>query len=282
MKKLLPFLLILLSLSIRPLRGIPSEYHYPLSIPLARAQEFNFNRAYSDYLFNYNQYRQSYNEYIAAKEAYLSYQTLASKNLALEKTSKMLKDEDGVIRTYLTALRMKLAETTGISNDEQNILYLKLDSEVGWYGKHQASLSSAATLEDLVDSAKKMADKYQTTEILIYQALGTILSGKEINFRDQLNNKIQQFKEKIGEIRQRGDKETALAERWLLEAENRLTRSQEKQFAAQQILAKMKSSDSNKNQSYNKAQFAIEESHQYLKEANSYLKEVIREIKSAN
>ena len=246
------------------------------------AQEFNFNRAYNDYLFNYNQYRQSYSEYVAVRESYLTYKTLTSKNLALEKTSKMLKDEDEVIRTYLTVLRMKLAETTGISNDEQNILYLKLDSEVGWYGKHQEGLSSAATLEDLVDSAKKVADKYQTTEILIYQTLGTILSGKEINFRDQLNNKIQQFKEKIGEIRQRGDKDTALAERWLLEAENRLTRSQEKQFTAQQILAKIKSSDVNKNQSYNKAQFALEESHQYLKEVNSYLKEVIREVKSAN
>lgn len=282
MKKILSGFLILLSLSIRPLRGIPSEYHYPLSIPLARAQEFNFNRAYSDYLFNYNQYRQSYGEYVSARESYLTYQTLTSKNLALEKTSKMLKDEDEVILTYLTALRMKLAETPGISNDEQNILYLKLDSEVGWYGKHQTSLSSAATLEDLVDSAKKMADEYQNTEVLIYQTLGAILSAKENNFRSQLSNKIQQLKEKVGEIRQKGDKETTRAERWLLEAENRLTRSQEKQFAAQQILAKIKSSDTNKSQNYNKAQFAIEESHQYLKEANSYLKEVLREIKSAN
>lgn len=252
------------------------------SFTLVKAQEFNFNRAYSDYLFNYNQYRQSYTDYVAAKEAYLSYQTLTSKNQALEKTSKMLKDEDEVILTYLTALRMKLAETTGISNYEQNILYLKLDNEVGWYGQHKESLTSAATLEDLVASSTKVADKYKNTEILIYQTLGTILSGKETNFRDQLTGKIQQLKEKIGEIRQRGDKDTALAERWLLEAENRLTRSQEKQFTAQQILAKIKSSDLNKNQSYNKAQFAIEESHQYLKEANSYLKEVIREIKSAN
>jgi hypothetical protein len=248
----------------------------------AQAQEFDFQKAYNDYLFNYDQYRQSYNEYVVAKESFLTYQTLTSKNSALEKTAKMLKNEEEVIRTYLTALRMKIKEMAGISNDEKNILYLKLDNEIDWYSKDQANLSSAATLEDLTDSAKKMADKYQSTEVLIYQTLGAILSGKENNLKDQLSNKIRQLKEKTGEIRQRGEKDTSLIERWLLEAENRLTRSQEKQFTAQQILAKMKEQDTDKSQTYNKAQFALEESHQYLKEANSYLKEVIREIKSAN
>ncbi len=273
MKKILPGFLILLLLS---------TIHFTLLPPPVSAQDFNFNRAYNDYLFNYGQYRQSYSEYVSAKEAYLSYQTLTSKTQALEKTLKMLKDEDEVIKTYLTALRMKLAETTGISNYEQNVLYLKLDSEVSWYAQHKESLSSAATLEDLVTSSEKVADRYKNTEVLIYQTLGTILAGKETNFRNQLADKIQELKAKIGEIRQRGDKDTALAERWLLEAENRLTRSQEKQFTAQQILTKIKSSDTDKNQSYNKAQFAIEESHQYLKEANSYLKEVLREVKSAD
>ncbi len=249
------------------------------SFNLVKAQEFNFTKAYDDYLFNYNQYRQSYKEYLTAKEAYLSYQTLTSKNQALEKTLKMLKDKDEVIKTYLTALKMKIAETAGISKYEQNILYLKLDNEIEWYGQHKESLNSVATLEDLTSLVEKIAERYKTTEILIYQTLGAILSGKENNFREKLATKIQQLKEKVGEIRQKGDKDTSLIERWLLETENRLTRSQEKQFAAQQILAKIESSDLYKNQSYNKAQFALEESHQYLKEANSYLKEIIREIK---
>ena len=266
MRKILPALLLSFFVFSTPILG----------------QEFNFQKAYEDYLFNYNQYRQSYSDFVAAKEAYLTYQTLTSKNTALEKTQKMLKNEDEVIRTYLTALRMKIAETAGITNDEQSILYLKLDNEVSWYGKHKDSLSSAATLEDLVSSSKKMSDQYKNTEVLTYQTLGTILSGKENDFRNQINTKIQDLKGKIGEIRQKGDKDTSLSERWLLEAENRLTRSQEKQFAAQQILAKIKSTNTDKNQSYNKAQFSLEESHQYLKEANSYLREVLREIKSAD
>ena len=247
-----------------------------------KAQEFNFNRANSDYLYNYGLYRQSYNEYVAAKQAYLKYQTLTSKTEALEKTKQMLKNQDEVIKTYLTALRLKLAETSGISEYEQNILYLKLDSEIAWFAKHQEEIQSAGSLDDLADSAKDGKEQYQKTEILIYESLGGILASKETGLREEINQKIKELKDKIGEIRLKGDKKTALAERWLLEAENRLTRSQEKQFAAQQILSSLKVSNTNKAGDYNQAQFAFEESHQYLKDANSYLKEVLREIKSAD
>src|SRR4030042_6530513 len=64
-------------------------------------QEFNFDRAYQDYLFTYNQYRQAHNEYVTAREQYLNYKTLTSKTLALEQTLKMLQERDNTIRTYL-------------------------------------------------------------------------------------------------------------------------------------------------------------------------------------
>lgn len=246
------------------------------------AQVFDFNRAYNDYLHIYNQYRLTHTDYVAAKQAYLRYQTLTSKTEALSKTLKMLQLRDKVIWTYLTVLRTKLAETTGISDYEQNILYLQLDNEVNWYQDHYDVLPSAGSLEDLVDSAKETEDKYPKTEVLIYQTLGAILAGKEAALRDKANEQIERLNGKIAEIRQRGDKETSLLERWLLEAENRLTRSQEKQFAAQQALAKIKTHERDKHQSYNQAQFTLEESHQYLKEANFYLKELIREVKRAD
>ena len=257
---------------------------WPLVI--AHAQEttpvFDFNRAYNDYVYIYSQYRQAHTEYVVAKQAYLKHKTLTSKTEAQNKTLKMLELRDDVIRTYLTALRMKMAETTGISNYEQNILYLKLDDEVTWYIDHRNALTSAGNLEDLVDSAKETQKKYEKTEILIYQTLGTILAGKEAGLREEINKQIGELKGKVAEIRQRGDKDTTILERWLLEAENRLTRSQEKQFASQQTLTKLNPYDRNKSNDYNKAQFSLEESHQYLKEANSYLKELIREVKLAD
>src|SRR4030042_2935830 len=97
----------------------------------------------------------------------------------------MLELRDEAVKTYLTALRLKLAETTGVSSYEQNSLYLKLDSEVDWYATHREDLSSAGTLEDLLASSKKAQERYPQTEVFIYHTLGTILAGKENQFRHQ-------------------------------------------------------------------------------------------------
>jgi len=245
------------------------------------AQEFNFDRAYSDYLYNYNLYRKSYDTYSTAREAFLKYQTLTSKNEALGKTKEMLNHQDEVAKTYLTALKLKLTDS-GLSNDEQHILSLNLDKEIDWFRQHQEELNKANSLEDLVILAGKSKEQYEKTEVLIYQTLGAILAGKETALREEISQKIKNLKEKVGEIRLKGDKNTSLAERWLLEAENRLIKSQEKQFAAQQTLGKIKESSLNKIRNYNEAQSSLEESHQFLKEANSYLKEIIRELKHAD
>jgi len=246
------------------------------------AQEFNFRKAYEDYLFNFNKYRESHDEYVTAKEAYLSYKTLTSKNTAKEKTAKMLLNEDEVIRTYLTTIRLKLSETTGISNYEQNIIYLKLDEDIALYLNHQDSINTAGSLEDLVKLAQENKENYKKTETLSYQALGSVFASKEINFRNKINKQITLLKEKLGEIRQKGDKQTIKAERWLIEAEDRLLKSQEKEFEAQQTLSQIKITDKYKNKDYNEAQYLFEQSHQYLKEASKQLQEVMREIKTAD
>ncbi len=248
---------------------------------LVLAQEFNFDRAYADYLYNYNLYRESHDNYITARETFLKYQTLTSKNEALGKTKEMLQKQDEVIKTYLTALRIKLMENPGLSTDEQNILFGNLDNEIEWFRQHQEEVNTANSLEDLTALSEKSKEQYQKTEVLIYETLGAIFAGKEIGLREEISQQIKNLKEKVGEIRLKGDKDTSLTERWLLEAENRLTQSQEKQFEAQQKLSKIGSS-LDKNRSYNEAQSSLEESHQFLKEANSYLKEIIRELKHAD
>jgi len=273
MKRLLAIALLALSLI---------TYHLSPQTSFSQEKVFDFNRAYQDYLHTCSQYREAHKDYIAAKSAYLTYKTLTAKTEAQTKTLKMLQLRNNVVRTYLTALRLKLAETTGISNYEQTVLYLKLDSEVSWYINHTDALPSAGSLEDLVETSAEAQEHYGQTEVLAYQTLGTILAGKEEALRDRFKEEINKINDKIAEIRQKGDKETAMLERWVLEAENKLTRSQEKQFEAQQKLAKLESYDSDKMKTYNEARSLFRESHQYLKEAHSYLKEIIREVKRAD
>jgi len=246
------------------------------------AQDFDFNRANSDYLYNLSLYREAHQEYVSAKEAYLKYKTLTSKNTALEKTLRMTQLRDEVVRTYLIALKMKLGETPGIFSDDKNVFNLKLDNEADWYLKHKEELSSAATLGDLANLAKVSSTRYSSrSEILIYQTLYKILLGKEFTLKGEIEIQIEAIREKLKEIKEKGDKDISLPERWLLETENRLLRFEEKVSASQAIMASIEK-NTYRESVYRKAQLLLEEGHQYLKEANRYLKEIIREIKTAD
>lgn len=248
----------------------------------SQESQFDFFRAYQDYTFNYGVYRRAHNDYVLAKGQYLSYKTLKAKTNAQEKTLAMLQARDEVIKTYLTALRLKLVETEGVPSLEKDALFGRIDTEVAWYEDHRIRLASAGSLEDLVENSDEVKDRYPSTEILYYQTLISILAGKENNFRERLMEIISDIKGKVAEIRQNQDKNTRKIERWILEAELRLTRSQEKTFEAQSTISGLKVRDRNKYQIYNAAQELIVESHQYLKEANSFLKEIMDEAKTSD
>lgn len=253
----------------------------------AHAQEptrliFDFSQAYQDYLYTIGQYRKSHQDYIAAKQSYLSYKTLSAKNQCQEKTSQMLKLRDEAIRTYLTALRLKLSELTKILVYEQNMAYLKLESEISWYAKHQDKITSAASLEDLLQTAKETEERYKETEVLAFQTLGLILSYKEESFQAKIEESLSSLNEKTSQIRTDGKKDTTKVERWLLDAQNKITRAKEKRLSARQIINKMKSPDQDKVKTFDSFLSTIAECHQYLKETNSYLKEIIGEIKKSD
>ena len=251
------------------------------SLVWAQEQVFDFNQANNDYLFTHNQYLQAHKDYLTTRQAYLNYQTLTSKTEAQAKALVMLETRDETIRTYLLTLRTKLAEV-GILNYQQNVIYLRLDEEITWYATHKTNFASAGSLNDLVDTASETEKRYPKTEILIYQTLNAILSSKETLLQEEINQQIDSLETKISLIREKGDKETALLERWLLEAENRLGRSQSKRLEAEAMVNSLKEYDRQKNQSFNQSQFLFQEAHQYLKEANGYLLELIREVKYAD
>lgn len=251
-----------------------------LAVSPCRAQDFNFTKAYDDYLFNFNQYQKAHQEYVAAKSAYLTYQTLTAKTEAFDKTLALLQWRDKTVETYLTALRLRLAEATGVTDYEETVLYLKLDNEIGWYQNHYSILPSGGSPEDLFKTSEEAEDQFSATEILAFQTVGAVLNGKIDTHKLAIQNNHDILKTKIAEIRQRGDKDTAVLERWLLEAENKLTRVQEKQFEALQIITTV--SGSKKIDKYTEARLKFKEAGQYLIEANHYLLEIVREIKLAD
>lgn len=242
---------------------------------------FNFQRAYQDFVFNYDLYKTAENEYELARAQYMQSKTLAAQAKAQEATYKMLQARDEVIKTYFTALRQRINEGIGISQDRKEVLYQKIDIEVEWYNQHKQSTSSAASLEDLSTDSNKARDRYRNiTESIAYEILTEIAIGKEYFLRQKQTVIMDELRTKLAEIRANGDLPTDIMERDLLEVENRQARSIAKEEEARKIQtvelpkAKQKAAGF-----YDTIIFRITEAVQYLKEANTYLKEIVQRIK---
>jgi len=249
-----------------------------LTPSLCLAQNFDFKKAFSDYLHNFNLYRDAHLGYVSAKSEYLAYETLASQTKALEKTRSMLEKRDNVLICYLTALRTKLAETTRITNYEQNMKYIFLDNQISFLKVNKENLSSPGSLEDLLKVSAEVEEKYKEIELLSFQTLGIISSSQVEKLHKETERQTQKIEEKINQMRNEGEK-TATLERWLLEVKEKNALSAQKYQEAKNILTAMSTKDQNKKQKWLVSLGKFEEAVQYLKESTSYLKEIVREIK---
>ncbi len=234
----------------------------------------------NDYISALGNFNASFAEFDLAKGQYMASKTLTSQSKLQVATYTMLSNRDEAIKTYLTALKTKLNEAAGVTDPEKKLFGTKLDTEINFFATHKNSLSSAATLEDQEKDSSVARDRFVADEIVLYQALIALPSGKITDFSSKLSNVLNQTKEKIIQVRLEGEKDTQLIERWVLEVENRIQRAQAKQTEAKALIAEIKVKQDDNKSNYDKAVFRLQEALQYLKEANSYLKEIMKEIKT--
>jgi len=245
----------------------------------ASPSQFNFDQAYRDYLYNSDQYRKANLDYELYRSQYLKFKTLKSQENAYSATLSLLKTRDETIKTYMTALRLKLSETPGADGAKKAVIFTKIDQEVAWHTAHHNSLPSAGSLEDLVSDSDEAKARFNADRPLFYDSLIAISGGKVAYVRGKEEEILAALKEKTAEIRANGDKNTQILERWELDTEEKITRCKEKEAEAYAAIAKAGASGNEAATSYNQALFRLKEAFQYLKEANSYLKEIVNEIK---
>jgi hypothetical protein len=238
---------------------------------VVRAQTvFDYAKAYQDYEFNLSAYNTAYDSYKLAKEQYLQFNTITSKDAAKAATLTMLQARDETVATYLTAIRMKIKESVGIPDSGKEALYTQIDPEVKWWGDHKAKLDSAGTLEDLVTDSDEAKDRYNFTSLVIYDSLIQILSAKTSYLRTVISGNETDLKSIIETIRQNQDMDVSLMERALPDIENKLARSADKDSQAV---------TTNSPKTYTASQSLIQDSYLYLKEANANLSEIVKQIK---
>src|SRR5258706_2192707 len=165
-----------------------------------KAQALTFDRAYQDYQFNLTLYNQSFTSFQNARNAYLANQTLSLKDDAKKATYTMLVTRDQLMVVYLTALRVKISELKGLTNDDKNNIFGKIDSEVNFYKDHKKSYHEGDDLSQLFDGSTKSENQYKnTTSLVVNEALFDISLGEVAGIRQSQEQIYSNLKKVIND-----------------------------------------------------------------------------------
>lgn len=285
--KRLVYIIVLLALLL-PLTSVVDAQETQEASSSAEEAVFDYQKAYEDYNHAKIVYDKAHSDYKLSRSQYMQAQTLAAQTKARDATVAMLQARDDVMTTYLTALRMRLKETEGITEVEKEGLYSRIDSEIFWYANHKATIPSAGTLSDLVKDSNEAKTHYELTDPLIYEVLSTIPGGRvEVQY-DLASEILNSLKSKVSEIRAEREKDTSNIERGLIDTEQKLTRSLDKQVDAQRQIAEIintKSYGSRRSDYkglYSNIVDTFRESHQFIRDASKFMMEIVRQIKIAD
>lgn len=240
------------------------------SVKIASAQDFNYQRAYQDFLYNLSIYNSRHDEYVLRRSEYLQYKTLVSDENARKTTSEMLKARDETVKTLLTAIRMRVIENQGLVDSEKESLYQRIDPEVKYFSDHKDLIPSAGSLSDLEKDSQKAKEHFEgSTQLVINISLVYLPTGKVAAERKEVERLLSQIKTKITQIKQNNDKDVSFTNKAFIDIDNQLSRSREKENEAK-----------NPQKTWQEAMGLVQESYLYVKNAVSYQNEIIRLIKT--
>lgn len=156
------------------------------------------DRAYQDYLYQSDIYRDKYNSFTIAKNEYLKFNTLASETTVIAKTKEMLSQRSLLLRAYLLMLGEKLTEAKGMSDPDRQLYQSLITNEVAFLENHSKFVESVSTIKDAQKASSQLESHYLVLAISIRQIilgltvsrlaeLGNVYSGIMINAQILLN-----------------------------------------------------------------------------------------------
>lgn len=245
-----------------------------------------FNEGFKEYQQKFEDYNKAHEDYSFYRAQYQKFNTLASKQDMYEATKKMLQARDDVVIAYFKALDLRLGFTIGISDTALDGFKKTIAAETQWFSDHRDRIGSAGTLEDLIKDSNSASVRFNSDTAFFYQLLGALSYGKVSDYTDRTGEILTPLKDKLEQIRSdsregysfSSDKFQAL-DRWIFDADSRMIRSGEKLADASikiSSLTRLRGSAS----SYNAVLNVLGEAQLYLKETTSYMKEVIRSVKT--
>ncbi len=239
-------------------------------------------RQMDDYLYQYEKYRNIHQEYLQAREKYLKYQTLTSRDELIQAGQDFLYARSIVIRTYLQALEFDLKKAPNVVAEQKTELVLSLDEEIDWLLQNEDQIKELdnPTLDDLLEISLRIERREVTFNKLAYLTLSNIVLGKmrllqteALAINSLLNDEI--IKSENGDL--------ATLNQWLETAKNITFQSQKQIETAESYLSLMNSKAKKKEgilETYGKIKAELEQARSVLLGGIDYQREILREVSS--
>ncbi|OGM10406.1 hypothetical protein A2Z67_02895 [Candidatus Woesebacteria bacterium RBG_13_36_22] len=249
--------------------------------------EITFDQAYANYMGFIEEYNKAHDEYILKRAQHLKFQSLVSKQAAFDATLLMLQKRDQVVISYLNVLEAKVREGRGIPDAKRNDLSFRIDEEIEWFSYHRDNLTTTGSLDDLVADSKLASSRQLAIDPLAYEAMSVLSQGKITDFSERLDGIFSELKSKLETIREDEREEYSFSsskfqilDRWIFEADGRIVRGEEKQNEADLLIGQIVKVKKTVSGSYQPILTILDESKLYMSEANLFLKEIIKQVKT--
>lgn len=237
--------------------------------------------AYSDYLFQYDIYRQNLTDFKVSKNEYDKFKTLESQTTLLSKTKIFLSQRDHLLRAYLFLLNEKLNEDKGLSQTERSLYQRLIQSEVVFLDNHSQLVPSVGSLGDADAVSKQLESHYQILSASTRQTIVAIILGKLFVERNNFDSTFAKAQILVNTNRNNfTPSKQATLERWVLQIINKRNLFQQK---IDLIISKNAALKPGTIQALDSKladlQKDLAEARLYLVEATSFLGELVNNVR---
>ncbi len=268
MKRFFSFLLVSLVLLV-------------LLVPQSKATS---ERAYQDYLYQFDLYRQKFSDFTITKNEYEKFNSLSSQTTALTNTSAMLAQRDQLLRAYLLLLNEKLNEDRGLI-DTQKVTYRALTgNEISFLDQHSTLVQSIGSLDDAGDVSRSLESHYAILGASMRQVIIGVSLGQLALLARQYDTALADAKALLTTNRDAfGPQKQATVDRWILQISNTRSLYQQKIDSINTKNAQLKgSSIETLDDLFGELKRDVGQAKQYLMEGNRFIGELIEALRYQN
>ena len=241
-------------------------------------------KAYQDYLYQFDLYRQKYSDFTIAKNEYEKFGSLTSQTTALAKTSAMLSQRDQLLRAYLLLLNEKLNEDRGLLDTQKATYWALTGNEISFLDAHSTLVSSIGSLDDATEVSKELESHYAILGASMRQVITGVSLGQLALLARQYDTALADVKALLTANRGTfSPQKQATVDRWILQITNTRSLYQQKIDSINTKNAQLKgSSTETLDDLFAELKRDVGQAKQYLMEGNRFIGELIEALRYQN